>query len=201
MNRRRFARNLGLGALAAGFAARARAAEPAARNFKIVFVGDDGVGKSSLVISYTTGAFPADYVPAVFDNYNLDVKVDGRALNIGLWDTAGQDVYDRLRPLTYPRTDLFLICYDVANRDSLAHVESKWAPELRRHAAGVPFFVVGNKLDLRDDGAATVKTGEALALAEKIGAAGYHECSAKTRTGLPTLFGSAYRNLLSRPAA
>ena len=68
-----------------------------------------------------------------------------------MWDTAGQQEYDGLRPMTYPSTDVFVICFSVLKRESLANVTDKWMPELSPFTAGrkTPVVLVGNMIDLR----------------------------------------------------
>ncbi|CAJ0835438.1 6275_t:CDS:2 [Entrophospora sp. SA101] len=77
--------------------------------------------------------------------------VDGKPISLGLWDTAGQEDYDRLRPLSYPQTDVFLICFSLVSPSSYENVKSKWYPEIMHHTTNTPLILVGTKLDLRED--------------------------------------------------
>jgi len=176
------------------------------QNIKCVVVGDGAVGKTCLLISYTTNAFPGEYIPTVFDNYSANVMVDGRPINLGLWDTAGQEDYDRLRPLSYPQTDVFLICFSVISTASLQNVKNKWVPEIRHHAPGVPIVLVGTKSDLRSDeqtknqlkikGMMFVDQPSIDEVKKTIEARTYVECSALTQEGLKGVFDEAIREAL-----
>jgi len=81
------------------------------QHIKLVVVGDDGVGKSCFLICATTQHFPCNYVRTVFDSYSANIMVKGKPFYVGLWDTAGQEDYDRLRPLSFPATDVFVVCF------------------------------------------------------------------------------------------
>lgn len=176
-------------------------------NLKCVVVGDGAVGKTCLLISYTTNTFPAEYIPTVFDNYSANVMVDGGVVNLGLWDTAGQEDYDRLRPLSYPQTDVFLVCFSIGSLTSFENVRRKWIPEIDHHAPGVARVLVGTKSDLRaargGNSSSLVPPSECDLLAREMSSSlsnstdtsqvPFVECSAMTMTGVKQVMDCAIR--------
>ncbi|KAL3627621.1 hypothetical protein CASFOL_028984 [Castilleja foliolosa] len=92
-----------------------------------------------------------DYVPNVFDNFSTNVVVDGSTVDIGLWDTAGQEDYNRLRPLSYRGADVFLLAFSLISKASYENIYKKWISELKHYSPNVPIVLVGTKMDLRDD--------------------------------------------------
>ena len=128
-------------------------------------------------------------------------------VELALWDTAGQEDYDRLRPLSYPDTDVILMCFSIDSPDSLENIPEKWTPEVRHFCPNVPIILVGNKRDLRQDPSTVnelkkmkqepVRIEEGKSMSEKIGAYAYLECSAKTKEGVRDVFETATRAALS----
>ena len=114
----------------------------------------------------------------MFDNYVVNLTAGDKAIELGLWDTAGQEEYDRLRPLSYANANVFLICFSVTNPVSYENVQAKWYPEVMHFCPDVPQILVGTKCDTRSDratldklksqGQKPVTAEEAQALARKI---------------------------------
>lgn len=173
---------------------------------KLVIVGDGACGKTCLLIVFSKDQFPEVYVPTVFENYVADIDVDGKRVELALWDTAGQEDYDRLRPLSYPDTDVILMCYSIDSPDSLENIPEKWTPEVKHFCPSVPIILVGNKKDLRNDDYTRrelgkmkqepVRTEEGRDMATRIGAFDFIECSAKTKDGVREVFETATRAAL-----
>ncbi|KAK6633507.1 hypothetical protein RUM43_001086 [Polyplax serrata] len=170
------------------------------RPMKITAVGDGMVGKTCMLISYTTKTFPTEYVPTVFDNYADNITVDDETFNMIIWDTAGQEDYERLRPLSYPNTDCFLLCFSVVSRSSYQNIFSKWTPEIRHLCPHVPIVLVGTKTDIRNEkDSEHISHAEGKKLKNKIKAFAYMECSAKLMEGLDEIFLTAIRAVIKKP--
>lgn len=188
-----------------------------------MIIGDGACGKTSLLSVFTLGYFPTvahvlillsiqtlmlcqRYVPTVFENYVTDCRVDGKSVQLALWDTAGQEDYERLRPLAYSQAHVILVGFSVDTPDSLENVRHKWAQEAQERCPGVPIILVGLKKDLRDDPAAQEemrkrsqkflpsRAGEQMK--EEIGARKYLECSSLTGDGVDDVFEAATRAAL-----
>ncbi|VDN56847.1 unnamed protein product [Dracunculus medinensis] len=175
---------------------------------KLVIVGDGACGKTCLLIVFSKDQFPDVYVPTVFENYVADIEVDGKQVELALWDTAGQEDYDRLRPLSYPDTDVILMCFSIDSPDSLENIPEKWTPEVRHFCPNVPIILVGNKKDLRNDPQTIrelakmkqepVRPEQGRTIAEQIGAFAYLECSAKAKDGIREVFEKATQAALQQ---
>jgi len=166
------------------------------RSLKVTVVGDGNVGKTCLLISQTQSAFPEEYVPTVFDTHASKINVDGVEFSLTMWDTAGQEEYEKLRPLSYPKTDCFIVCYAVNNRSSYLNVESKWMPELKHYCPKTACILVGTKSDVKTQAKDPISFHEGKKMKSKIKAHAFLECSAKTRENLNDVFVEAVRSVM-----
>ena len=168
---------------------------------KLVVVGDGACGKTCLLFVFSKGTFPELYVPTVFETYVSTITINGKVIELALWDTAGQEEYDRLRPISYSEARVVLICFAIDCIESLENVEAKWFPEVRNFCPDIPIILVGNKKDLRNSnprsrGERILTYDEGNLIADKFGAYAYLECSAKYNDGVRAVFEYAARATL-----
>jgi len=175
---------------------------------KLVLLGDGACGKTSLLNVFTRGYFPTVYEPTVFENYVHDIFIDNVHVELSLWDTAGQEEFDRLRSLSYDDTHAIMLCFSVDSPDSLENIETKWVGEIAENCPGVKLVLVALKCDLRrreeaDDDEnpqpekPMINYDEGLKVAERIRALRYLECSAMKNRGVNEAFTEAARVALS----
>jgi len=177
-----------------------------------VLLGDGASGKTSLLNVFTRGYFPTVYEPTVFENYVHDIFVDNVHIELSLWDTAGQEEFDRLRSLSYDDTHAIMLCFSVDSKDSLENVESKWVGEIAENCQGVKLVLVALKCDLREQETEEGEAGgevaqrekkemisynQGLEVARRIGAMRYLECSAMRNRGVNEAFTEAARVALA----
>jgi len=165
-----------------------------ANQTKLVVIGDGACGKTCMLVVQSKNEFPTDYVPTVFENYVTTLTIDGEKRDLALWDTAGQEDYAHIRPLSYADTNVFLLCFSIDTPDSFENIKQKWVPEMKQHCPKVPYFLVGCKGDMRAQGGKDlIPVEDCHALAAEIGAAAYMECSAKEMQNITAVFEAAYR--------
>jgi Ras family protein A len=177
---------------------------------KLVTVGDIACGKTCLLMTFSIGYFQEDFVPTTFEHFVADIKIEGKHVELALWDTADHEYYNRIRPLVYPNSHVLLICFAINSPDSLESITEKWVSEVQQYCNDVPILLVGCKMDLRDDqptiealrrnNQAPVSPEQGGGGARYINAHDYLECSAKTGEGVLEVFKIATRaSLLAKP--
>ncbi|KAL5105721.1 Ras-related protein ced-10 [Taenia crassiceps] len=169
---------------------------------KCVVVGDGTVGKTCLILRYALGDLSSlgIYVPTVADTYSIKLRAGKFSILLNLWDTAGQQGYERLRQLSYPQTNIFLVCFAVNNTNSFENARDLWIPEVRHFCPDAQVLLVGTKVDERDvDGQLSCRSRQTICysdghqLARHLKVNGYVECSAITGEGVKTVFDTAIK--------
>jgi len=184
--------------------------EEDALQIKLVVVGDGAIGKTCLLIGYEKDEFPTDYIPTVFENVTLDkeMNINGQtqSISLDLWDTAGQEEFDRLRHLAYRETDIYLLCFSVVSDASFHNLQSRWLPEVQHHSPDALIILVGLKCDLRNDdaylkksndGKPAVSASDIEAYRQQCNAAAYVETSALKKINVEKAFETAITEFLS----
>jgi len=148
----------------------------------VALIGNENVGKTSLIDTYAGKSFTPEYVPTVFKNYTgTTVETKQR---MTLYDSSGMTQYSALRPLGYPKIDVFILVFSVVDRASFT-ILPQWVSECQYHRPSTPFLLVGTKIDLPKR---CVTIQEAETLMKSLGAQTYLECSAKTGKNVQHLF-------------
>ncbi|KAJ6460208.1 rho family small GTP binding protein cdc42 [Mycena sanguinolenta] len=170
---------------------------------KCILVGDSDVGKTCLLTAYLENRFPTGYIPRNYDgNARPDMWHGGVPYTLQVFDTAGGPEYEHQRPLGYPWSDVFLICFSVGLPASLERVKTKWLADAQYHCPGVACVIAATQIDLRGPDIDTdansgetregrrelITTAQGEELAREIKAVKYVECSAKTREGVQDVF-------------
>ncbi|CAM9108542.1 unnamed protein product, partial [Heterosigma akashiwo] len=175
---------------------------------RIIPISDGSVPKTHILYGYVTAEdqWPLEYIPIVFDNYSQPVSIDGEQINLSIWDTAGQEEYDRLRTLSYPGTDVFMFCFSVVKPDSFDNLRDKWLPEIRQHCPEAILMLVGCKNDLRftlfnkfqNQERKFVTSDEGEYMAAVLGAHGYFEVPSFHHSKVAPIFHEGAREALRR---
>ncbi|KAH0793752.1 Rho GTPase [Histomonas meleagridis] len=170
------------------------------KELKVSVVGNRTVGKTSLIATYASGHFPTDWSFSIFvphDNETKVVRYNKNFYKLNICDNCqGAEEYRKLYPLTYPDTDVFILCFSLVCRKSLETILNDWSLEIKQCCPSTPFVLVGTKVDLRDNFTVDhqkycyepISSQEGMSAVEKIGAYGYVECSSLSGYNLKEVF-------------
>ena len=163
-------------------------------SFKIIVIGDSGVGKSCLTNRATTNLFEETYSATVgFEFLSFNVKINDKVVKLQIWDTCGQELYRSLITNFYRNSSLAIIVYAINSKDSFDNIEI-WLRELRTHSnPDAKVFLIGNKIDLENERKITKEQGENYAKTNKLDL--FIESSAKTGFNSKKIFIKAAKML------
>jgi small GTP-binding protein len=170
--------------------------EPREYIFKLTVLGDGAVGKTSMVLQYTERKFSENYIMSIGANFSIKIMNypdQNIFIRLQIWDLAGQKHFQFVRPSFYRGSFGCFFVFDITRRESFENIKN-WIEEAKQYVPGVPYVLVGNKIDLVDERVVSKKEG--ISLAEEIGAVGYYETSAKTSLNIDDLFNQITEKLI-----
>ncbi|KAL5703718.1 protein-serine/threonine phosphatase [Ranunculus cassubicifolius] len=168
--------------------------------FKLLLIGDSGVGKSSLLLSFTSEEFDDHSVPTIGVDFKVKlVTLGGKRLKLAIWDTAGQERFRTLTSSYYRGAQGVIMVYDVTRRETFTNLSDVWSKEIDLYLTNQDCIkmLVGNKVD--KDGGRAVTKKEGIDLARRYGCL-FLECSAKTRVNVEQCFEELVLKILDTPS-
>merc|ERR1719263_2695569 len=164
--------------------------------FKLVLIGDTGVGKSCILLRFADDAFTESYISTIGVDFRFrTIKVENKTVKLQIWDTAGQERFRTITSAYYRGADGIIMVYDVTDRESFNHVDD-WLNEVNRYVnESTCKILIGNKCDMESD--RQVSTEEARKKAEDLGIA-FIETSAKDATNVEAAFQMMSKELIKK---
>ncbi|XP_057979267.1 ras-related protein RABC2a-like isoform X2 [Malania oleifera] len=169
-------------------------------SFKVLLIGDSGVGKSSLLLSFISSNPVQDLSPTIGVDFKIkQVTVGGKKLKLTMWDTAGQERFGILTSSYYRGAHGIILVYDVTRRETFTNLLDIWAKEVEVYSTDHECvrILVGNKVDRESERAVTREEGMALAQEHRCS---FFECSAKTRENIQQCFKELILKILEAPS-
>lgn len=167
--------------------------------FKLLMIGDSGVGKSSVLLRFTTDTFD-DLSPTIGVDFKLKLMtLGGKRLKLTIWDTAGQERFRTLTSSYYRGAQGVILVYDVTRRDTFTNLSDIWLKEVDLYSTNQDCIkmLVGNKVDKESE--RVVSKQEGIAFARQFGCL-FLECSAKTRVNVVNCFEELVLKILDTPS-
>merc|ERR1712154_340434 len=170
------------------------------KTIKMVVLGDLAVGKTCLLVTFTTNEFRKQYVPTQFDNYHTRFMVDGREITLDFFDTSGKDD-DDLRTVSYEKTDIFMILFAINHRESFRNCKNKWLKEIASITDSitnqpVPFILIGTKSDVKETEKRVTQSDIDEFVQSTSSCIGYQETSSLKDQGINECIERAVRHVL-----
>ena len=171
----------------------------------LMLIGDNGCGKTCLLMVFRGDQCPPYYIPKVWIDCVKEQNIDDENIEVHVFDSRSHEDHDKLRTLCYPAVNLVIISYSIDSQTTFENVRKRWLPEVNQYAPQIPVVLVGLKKDLRDNGSTGTDTDEEALVSEaqghkmksEIGALEFFECSALKNEGVHKLFETVARIALA----